>query len=385
MTIAELSSQRALFDIPDDVAYFNCAYMSPLSRRVVAAGEAGVRRKAQPWSISPPDFFSEAEIARRRVGALIKADPDGIAIVPSASYGIALAAANLPLARGQRVLVLAEQFPSNVYAWRERARAAGGELLTVQRPDDDDWTRAVIDALDASVAIAALPQCHWTDGGWLDLVAIGEQCRATGTKLALDLTQSAGAAPFDAARVQPDFVACAAYKWLMGPYSIGFVYAAPRWREGVPLEHNWIARAGAEDFAGLVDYRDDFQAGARRYDMGERSNFALLPMMNEALSMLLEWEVERISTTLAARTAYLATEAQSLGLTALPAHLRASHFLGLRLSGDASPDTAAALASELARAQVLVSVRGSSVRVTPHVYNTPEDEARLLEVLSDAL
>jgi len=59
---------------------------------------------------------------------------------------------------------------------------------------------------------------------------------------------------------------------------LGFLYVAPRHQQGRPLEHNWIVRAGSENFAGLVNYRDEMQPGARRFDVGERSNFALMPM-----------------------------------------------------------------------------------------------------------
>ena len=58
-----IPSQRHLFDLPDDIAYLNCAYMAPLMHSVVEAGLNGVRRKARPWEIAAPDFFSDA--ARR--------------------------------------------------------------------------------------------------------------------------------------------------------------------------------------------------------------------------------------------------------------------------------------------------------------------------------
>jgi len=47
-----IPSQRHLFDIPEDVAYFNCAYMSPLSHVALAAGDMGLRRKYNPWKCS---------------------------------------------------------------------------------------------------------------------------------------------------------------------------------------------------------------------------------------------------------------------------------------------------------------------------------------------
>ena len=374
-----IASQRRLFDVPDEVAYLNCAYMGPLMHAVVAAGDRGIRAKARPWKISAADFFTDGERARALFARIIGADAEGVALVPSASYGLSCAARNVRVAPGDRLVVLAEQFPSNVYAWREAARTGGAALVTVPRPADDDWTRAVLEAIDERISVVALPHCHWTDGGLLDLARVGDRCRAAGARLVLDLTQSAGALRFDAAAVRPDYVVCAGYKWLLGPYSLGFLWVAPEHRNGKPIEYNWIGRARAEDFAGLVDYRDEYQPGARRFDVGERSNFVLVPMLNAALAQILEWGVEAIEATLAARNADVAARAARLGLGSAPAEYRAGHFLGLRFPGGGLP---AGLLDSLAAERVYVSVRGASMRVTPHLYNTDEDVDRLFTVLA---
>lgn len=381
----KLPSQRHLFDIPEDVAYLNCGYMSPLMHPVHAAGIAALSRKARPWEIAPRDFFSGSDALRAAFAALINARADDIALVPAVSYGISTAARNLPLARGQGVLVAAEQFPSNVYPWRERAREVGGEVRTLPRPADGDWTRVVLEALDdksgAATAIVALPHCHWIDGGLFDLERIGAACRERGIALALDVTQSLSVLPLDVQRVRPDFLACAGYKWLMGPYAVSYLYVAERWQQGVPLEHNWIHRANAEDFARLVDYQDGFEPGARRFDMGERSNFALLPAAEAGLRQISAWGVDNLRETIGALADAIAERVAPLGLTALPKALRAPHYLGLQMDGELPAD----LLPELARRKVFVSVRGSSIRVTPHVYNTEADVDRFVEALEAVL
>jgi len=376
-----IACQRHLFDLPEEVAYLNCAYMSPLLLPAVEAGREAMARKARPWTITPDDFFTESERARALFAALLGTTADAIAIVPAASYGLATAAANLPLSEGERVLVLAEQFPSNVYTWRAHARRAGAQLVVVERPADGEWTAAVLERLDERVAITALPHCHWTDGGLLDLGAIGARCRDVGSALVLDVTQSLGALPLDLEAVQPDFVACPGYKWLLGPYSLGYLYVAPQHREGRPLEDNWIARENSQDFARLVDYRDAYQPGARRFDVGERSNFALLPASIVGLEQLLAWGVPAIARTLAAKTATIARRAAELGLASAPERRRAGHYLGLRFPEGVPPDLLARLAAE----RVYVSVRGDSVRITPHLYNNDADVDRLMAVLRAAV
>lgn len=382
-----LPDQRHLFDIPADVAYLNCAYMSPLAKAVVAAGEAGLRRKAQPWTVTPQDFFTDSEAVRGLFARLVNATAEDVALVPAASYGIAVAANALPLGPGDSLLTLAEQFPSNVYPWLEKARAANAAHVEVPRPADGDWTAAVLARIDARTRIVALPHCHWTDGGLLDLVAIRAACTAVGAALVIDATQSLGALPFDVAVIDPDFLAVGGYKWLMGPYSFGYLYVAKRWQQAMPVEQNWIARKDSEDFAGLVDYKSEYQPGARRFDVGERSNFALTPAALAALDMILGWGVENVQATLAARNAGIAARARDeLGLDVAPDHLRAGHFLGLRFDGPRYADgVPAGLAAQLAAEKVFVSVRGRSMRVTGHLYNTEADVDRLFGALKAAL
>ncbi len=377
-----LTSQRHLFDIPDDIAYLNCAYMSPLMRQVRAAAERGLARKAHPWEITPADFFVESDALRTAFAGLINAQADDIAIVPAVSYGVSTAARNLPLARGQTVLLVEDQFPSNVYPWRERAREQGAEVCTVARPSDGDWTSALLDALDDDTAIVALPHCHWTDGGLFDLERIAAECRKRGAGLSLDVTQSLGVVPFDVNRIQPDFLSCAAYKWLMGPYSLGFLFASERWqRDGRPIEHNWIQRRNSSDFARLVDYQDEFEPGARRFDVGERSNFALVPAAECAIRQILEWGVDNLRDTIEAMTDAIVERVAPLGLTALPKARRAPHYLGLQLESGLPAELLSALASR----NVYVSVRGSSIRVTPHVYNSAADIDRFVDALQGVL
>jgi selenocysteine lyase/cysteine desulfurase len=376
-----LPCQRHLFDIPDEIAYLNCAYMSPLLNAARDAGQAAVARKSQPWRITARDFFEESETARRLFAELIGADAEGVALIPAASYGVSLAAANLPIRAGQRIVVLDNQFPSNVYPWRELAARSSAEVVTIPRPADFDWTSAILPQIDERTAIVALPQCHWTDGSLVDLARVGEHARAVGAALVVDATQSLGAYPFDVQHVRPDFLIAAAYKWLLGPYSVGFLYAAPARREGRPLEHNWIGREGSEDFAGLVSYRDAFQPGARRYDVGERSNFALLPIAIVALRQLLAWRVAEIAATLGELTSAIEARARDAGLQPAPAAHRVSHIIGLRSSSPLPAD----LPARLAAANVYVSMRGQSIRVSPHLYNTAEDVERLFAALATAL
>ena len=185
--------------------------------------------------------------------------------------------------------------------------------------------------------------------------------------------------PFDVARIQPDALICATYKWLMGPYSMGFAYLGPRFDDGEPLEETWIGRAGSENFKELVNYRDDYQPGALRYDVGERTNFALMPMAIAALEQVLDWQPERIQEYCA--RAHRRRWSTACGRWATPWRIRRSAAPTCSACGRRPAPTSPRRASGCARARCYVSLRGSAIRVAPHVYNDAADVEALMVAL----
>ena len=376
----QLADQRAKFEVDDEVAYFNTANLSPLLRSVRAAGEAALDRRAKPWTISASDWFSDVEELRSRFARLIGATAEDIALVPATSYGLAVAARNLTAGPGDRVLVLDQEFPSNYYTWQRFAQKTGAELLVAEREPGQSWTEAILAAIDERVAIASVPNVHWTNGAPVDLQGVALTLREAGSAFIIDASQSVGAIPLDVAALRPDAVVAVGYKWLLGPFGLGYLYLDPSLHDGEPLEENWILRAGAEDFS-RVDYEDDYLPGARRFDVGQRTNFQLTPMALAAIQQLLDWTVPRVAATLQARTNEITARAEGLGLTAPPPDMRAPHMFGLELPPKADRQAAAALTE----AKVIASMRGSSLRISPHLHNGQEDVDRLLDALGAAI
>lgn len=377
-----IGSQRDLFEIPDGVTFLNCANMSPQLRSVTSSGIEAVKSKESPWLISPPDWFSAPERLRELAAKLIGVDAEAVALVPSVSYGIAIAAANVKVERGQYIVLLNDQFPSNVYAWKVLAAQQNANIRTVQREPGGTWTDAVLEAIQNDTAVVTVPNCHWTDGSLIDLVEVAAKARSVGAALVVDASQSLGAYPIDIMKVQPDFLVSVGYKWLMGPYGLGYLYVAPVWREkGLPIENSWLSRAGSEDFAGLVDYQAEYRSGARRFDMGEFPQFVLVPMAMEALRQILNWGVENIQNSISILTKEIEQRVLKIGGSALPAGKRAAHMIGIRLP-NGLPDQ---LSKRLASENIFVSIRGDSIRVAPHLYNDKADIDRLFEVLDEIL
>lgn len=375
---------RAEFDIPREICYLNACYMTPQPRRVVEAAQAGAQRRARPWNLGAADFFDDVEALRSRVAELAGATPENIAIVPSAGYGVACAAANIDVGAEDVVLGIRDQFPANYYAWQRKAYAVGAKLHLCARQDGQSWAEAILEDVaryGERIAVAALEGYHWATGESLELARVVPALREVGARVVLDLSQSFGACPVDLDRLAPDFMVAAGYKWQFCPYGVSFMYVDKQYFDGVSIEEPWMSREGAEDFSRLSEFTDRYQAGARRYDVSEKSSFSNIAGALAAHELLADWSIETVRSILGATNNSIADVLDEHGFETMPAETRAPHFQGARLPGGDSR----LLAAKLAESGVYASVRGDYLRVSPHLYTDAEDLSRFAEVLRTAM
>jgi selenocysteine lyase/cysteine desulfurase len=371
-------SAASAFDVPDEVMYLNCASLAPRLKSVTVAARAALDRMARPWSIQAPDWFRNERALSGSFAQLIGAPAHCTTLVPAVSYGIALAARNIPVEPGQNIVLIEHEYPSNYYSWRRLAVAASATIRSVDAPHQESLTDAIVSAIDRHTAIVAIANCRWTDGRLVDLVRIGAAARRRGAALVVDASQSLGAYPLDVRDCQADFLVSVGYKWLLGPYGVGYLYVAERWHDkGEPLEESWLHREGSENFAALVDYTPNYRPGAQRFGQGGSAQFYLLPIAIAALSQIAEWTPGRINARLRVLTESLVERAEALGLTATARSQRAGHMVGLRSERGLRPDLAATLASQ----GIYVGIRGDCIRVAPHLHTTADDIDRFVDAL----
>jgi selenocysteine lyase/cysteine desulfurase len=379
-----MEHQKHLFQLPEEIHYLNCAYMSPLLKSVEEAGITGMRLKRNPANIKGTHFFEPAETFKTLAGQLTGARPAQVAIIPSASYGLASAIQNLPVNNGGTAIVVGEEFPSGYNTIKKWCRRHGKKLQVIAAPEETAnrgkrWNEMILEAINAQTAVVMLSSVHWTDGTRFNLEAIGDACRRNDAFFIVDGTQSVGAVPIDVAGCNIDALVCAGYKWLLSPYSTGLACYSERLNSGEPLEETWLNRMNAKDFSALTKYSDDYTPGAGRYNMGEYSNFILLPMMNAALQQILEWQPARIAAYSETISAPLIEWLQQNGFGTEGDAYRSPHLFGITLPPGINR---AALLAGLERNQIYVSLRGAAIRISVHLFNTPKDTDALCNVLA---
>jgi selenocysteine lyase/cysteine desulfurase len=379
-----LSCKQSKFSLPPNVTYLNGSYLSPLLKSVEKVGIKGLRLKKNPTLLTPEHFFIDSELLREEFAKMINANnPKSIAIIPSVSYGIASVAKNVKLSAGENIVVAAEQFPSNYYSWSKIASEQNAKIHAVTAPDTLEnrgriWNERILEAITNKTKVVAIANVHWADGTKFDLLAIRKRSREVGALLIIDGTQSVGALPIDVTEIQPDALICAGYKWLLGPYGIGVAYYGEALTNGKPLEENWINRLNSEDFSGLVNYEEEYQPGALRFDVGEHSNFILVPMLIKSITQLNKWKVSNVQEYCHGITKDAVAKLREGGFWVEDDLYRASHLIGVRLPKEVQLDK---VKSALLKNKIYVSYRGNAIRVSPNVYNDASDLNKLVKVL----
>jgi selenocysteine lyase/cysteine desulfurase len=378
-----LNSQKHLFQLPSDIHYLNGAYMSPLLKSVEEAGMTGMIKKRNPSAIPTSDFFTEAALVKAKFGKLINAASEQIAIIPSASYGLANAIQNIPVNIGNTALVVSHEFPSGYYAIEKWCKQHHKVLKCINAPNEtaivgEAWNDEILNSITDDTSAVVISSVHWTNGTVFNLKAIGEKCKQHQALFIVDGTQSVGAMPLDVESCHIDALVCAAYKWLMGPYAIGLAYYSKVFNQGTPIEESWLNRSNAHDFTSLTQYSNDYISGASRYSVGALGNFILLPMLNAALDQILSWNPSTIQSYCEELTKPLVDNLNSNGFGIENHHYRTKHLFGFTLPQNVEQSI---LLKELSDNKIFVSCRGKAIRISTHFYNDQSDIQSLIAVL----
>ncbi len=275
-TQATLGS-RALFPGLRFDVYANHASISPMSDAVRTAVNQAMAAQATHGMAAYVQELERRERLRDRLGELIGASGADIGLVANTSAGVLAIAHSLPWRRGDRVLVLEGEFPTNVTPWQQTARRNGLELVWMKaedfRLDRAGAMQAFEQHLAKGIRLVAVSAVQFTTGQLMPIEAMAKSCARSGSELFVDAIQAAGIVPLDVGAMGIDYLACGSHKWLMGPEGVGFVYVAPERAE--QLEPNmaaWLSHEDAFAFLGggpeSLHYDRPFQRGARMMETG---------------------------------------------------------------------------------------------------------------------
>lgn len=359
--------------------WLNAASVAPLPERARAAMEAHNRRRSDIHALRGDDFEPVLVRARRAAARMIAADEDEIALLPNTSHGLNLAALSLPLEAGRRVIVSDREFPANVYPWLglRELRGARVDVIPTDSGGNPDEARLLAEIAREDAGILAISAVQFTNGWVADLPALGRACREHGALLVVDAIQALGQLPVDVRAAGIDVLAAGGHKWLCGPFGTGFTYVRRDLVERMePRVVGWTARTASADLERVLDYAPEWVPGARRFEVATQpwQDYAGLA---ESIELLLEADPARIRAHVLALLDPLAAwmAERGIAVTSDPRPERSSGIFAF------APADAAGAYGALAAAGVGCVLREGAVRLSPHLYNQPDEIGRVMDVL----
>ena len=333
--------------------------------------------------------------ARPEAAKLINAAENEIALVESTTQGLSIAAASIPLKRGDRILMCDLEFMQVALPWIQKAKEIGLELDLVPNVDGAIPISHFADRISPATSVIVISSVQWSNGFRCDMSALSRLCRERGLWLVVDAIQQLGAIPFDVRETPVDFLACGGHKWLNSPFGCGFLYisreALPKLR--APLagylsietpEGGWGNYFQTPSITPIRDY--SFVQEARCYETGGTSNYPGAVGLAASLKLINSLGKENIARRIFELTDRLVSGLEALNIR-IVTPLEKNNRSGIVTFDTGSPETNIALMEALIERQILVSVRYTSnvggVRVSCHFYNSFGDIDGLLNGIED--
>jgi len=373
----------------DDATYLAMAAQGPLPRVAIKALEASLEFKRHPWRIDESLYFELPARVRNSLSQLTGADREEIGITTGASTGLSAIAAAIDWQPGDEILISRGEFPAQACTWQPLVASRGVVLRFLSPCDRFPRARDFLDALTPHTRLVSASLVRFDDGSLLDAPALAAGLAGSRCRLLLDVTQACGAVPLDFRALGADFAVCAGYKWLLGPYGTGFVWARREHMETLPpAPFYWMAASSEKHFheldfdpdpAGKFSWRSP--SGAGRWDVAETASFFHLSAFAASLEFVLRAGpaavLQHNRALLSALVDRLPADRCVLASPREPAERGPYLCIAAR-----TREATAELYRRLREQKIYVSLRNHALRVAPYLYNTAEDIERLLRAIT---
>ncbi|MDW7760590.1 MAG: aminotransferase class V-fold PLP-dependent enzyme [Acidobacteriota bacterium] len=371
---------RGLFPLAPDSAFFNTGTLGAMPRIVLDTVIGHLRLTAEriaDWDYKDADWISGYQPhmeVRSGISRLINALPEEIALTENATAGMNYAALGLDLKAGDEILLTDQEHPGGISGWRllEKRRGVVCREIAVPKParDPEQILDLFIKAMTPRSRVLAVPHIISGSGAILPIRELCAEARRRGLFTVIDGAQSVGHIPVDVRDLDCDAYYGSLHKWILAPAGTGFLYVK---KDRMP--DIWTTLASTQ-----WDNSEDpgFRLGQRG-----TGNLSLLFGCEAALEFHFRIGPERIHTRIRELGDMLRA-----GLSAVP---------GVRVLTPLHPAMAAGITvyavegwtgeriqDELwARARIRPRFQsdGISIRQSTHIYNSPEDIERTLEIL----
>lgn len=367
----ELKTLRRLFPVTENYVFLNNAAESPLNLSVKRKLEAYLEIAAQAPQNKPP-VRNEIKL---KLSELFGGEPDEYALVTSTGVGLSTVAAGYNWRPGDNVVVPMDEHWNNTFPW-QALQKKGLDVRFL--PVDDDCrinAEKLAKLTDHNTKIVATSAVRFNSGYRSDLKKLADIAHDRGALLVVDGIQGAGVVPINVVSDHIDVLCSAGFKWLLGMPGTGFLYVNKKAQEQInPVLPGMFA---ADNFSNALEYYPD----ARRFETGSIA-YSLFHAWTAGLELILEIGVENIHKRVLAHTDRIISCLRMKKIQIITPIDHISERSAILVFTMGSIESNKLLYEKLKAKNIIVTLRGGLIRVSPSFFNTEEEIDRFLEVLS---
>jgi cysteine desulfurase / selenocysteine lyase len=368
---------RRLFPATQKYTYLNSAAVSPPPTIAVEAVISQLKDVSENGSTNFNDWVATKDRARSLVAEMLHVESEQIAFLRNTSDGFASVANGLNWQKGDNIVSFDREFPANFYAWRNVRDKFGVELRLCPERDGRIDLDEFIGLIDSNTKLVSISAVQFASGFRADLERIGEAARKHDALFAVDMIQGFGAFGFDFPAQYVDIASGASHKWLFSPEGCGIFYLSDRARERIaPTLIGWISVETPWDFE---DTEQSFKSTALAWESGTNGS-ALFYGLEQSLKLIHETGLKNIENYLEDLTDYLCEliSGKNYQIISSRAKGEKSQIVCIKhQNGLASNE----IFKQLENKNIIVSPRGSRLRIAPHFFNNRADIEKLAESL----
>src|SRR5215467_9367811 len=366
----------------DGVTYLNLAGNSPIPKGAIKRMLEAIEWKKFPQRIPDAAFFDVPNRLRASIAQLVGGRAEEVALTTGASTGMSAVAYGMEWRPGDEVITASGEFPLQYATWKPMEEREGIKVTVVRPGGAFHTAEDFIAALSPRTRLVSLSHVRFDNGAMVDAQKLAAACHAQGALLLLDVSQSCGAVPLDVTRIGADFLVCAGYKWLVGPFGTGFFWAKHEHIAKMrPGPFYWMAAEGVNNFADLATAPPRPANAAKRWDAAETANYYDLAALEGGVELVLRAGVETVAEHNHRLIEQLfARLPKDRCVVASPKERADRGPYGCFEAR--SREKTHELYQKLRSENVITSLREGKIRVSPYLYNTERDIDRLISVIT---
>ena len=363
------------FPVSDRWAFLNHANVAPICKSACSRLSSWANNISLHGDTDIERWCREVEDCRKKAADFIGAAAHELAFLKNTSEGLSTVAEGFPWKEGDNVVVLCDDYPSNIYPWIH-AKPHGVEVRYAIRNNFRIQLADIESVVDSNTRLISVSYVHFSTGDRLDLASIGEFCKKRSIDFCVDAIQGLGVFPLDVKSIGIHYLSSNSHKWLLSPQGSSLFFVDESRKDKLrPISVGWKSVENQFDYSDLQftirESADRFECGS--YIMG--SIYALgasLDVLNGVGLKNVERDVKQL-------TDYLVEQVLSIGGDVASPREGESWSGIVSFSLDKVDASNAVDVCKIER--VAIAARDERIRVSPHFYNSNEEIDQLIDVL----